>query len=155
MAPRKVVRRAGDADWKGFCRGTEITLTFDEQHYVGSSAFLLASVLNRFFALYASTNSFTQLVIQRVGPRRGVEAMAAYGWRQRRAVAEGSWRGGAPVLLPAGRAPAGDDASPTARSPAEGIDPRREVVRFRSAVRLDFPPGDVEERPPRKVIRPR
>lgn len=67
VSPRKVVRRMGDAAWKGFCRGTEITLTFDESQYVGSSAFLLASVLNRFFALYASTNSFTQLVIQRVG----------------------------------------------------------------------------------------
>ena len=67
ISPRKVVRRMGDAAWKGFCRGTEITLTFDETQYVGSSAFLLASVLNRFFALYASTNSFTQLVIQRAG----------------------------------------------------------------------------------------
>jgi type VI secretion system protein ImpG len=67
ISPRKVVRRMGDAAWKGFCRGTEITLTFDETQYVGSSAFMLASVLNRFFALYASTNSFTQLVIQRVG----------------------------------------------------------------------------------------
>lgn len=67
ISPRKVVRRMGDEAWKGFCRGTEVTLTFDETQYVGSSAFLLASVLNRFFALYASTNSFTQLVIQRVG----------------------------------------------------------------------------------------
>lgn len=67
IAPRKVVRRMGDAAWKGFCRGTEITLTFDEAQYVGSSAFMLASVLNRFFALYASTNSFTQLVIRRAG----------------------------------------------------------------------------------------
>lgn len=67
ISPRKVVRRMGDAAWKGFCRGTEVTLTFDEAQYVGSSAFMLASVLNRFFALYASTNSFTQLVIQRVG----------------------------------------------------------------------------------------
>jgi len=67
ISPRKVVRRMGDEAWKGFCRGTEVTLTFDETQYVGSSAFMLASVLNRFFALYASTNSFTQLVIQRVG----------------------------------------------------------------------------------------
>jgi len=31
---------------------------------VGSGAFLLASVLERFFALYASVNSFSQLVIK-------------------------------------------------------------------------------------------
>ena len=41
-----------------------MTLTFDEDAYVGSSAFLLASVLDRFLALYASMNSFTQLVIE-------------------------------------------------------------------------------------------
>ncbi|HWM89365.1 MAG TPA: type VI secretion system baseplate subunit TssF [Thermoanaerobaculia bacterium] len=67
MSTRKVVRRLGDAAWKGFCRGTEVTLTFDEREYVGSSAFLLASVLSRFLALHSSVNSFTQLVIQRLG----------------------------------------------------------------------------------------
>jgi type VI secretion system protein ImpG len=63
MSCRKVVRRMGAEAWRGFCRGNEVTLTFDEDAYIGSSAFLLASVLNRFLALYASINSFTQLVI--------------------------------------------------------------------------------------------
>ncbi len=54
---------AGDG-WRGFCRGLEVTLTFDESLYVGSSAFLFASVLNRFLGLYAPTNSFTQLRIR-------------------------------------------------------------------------------------------
>ena len=31
--------------------------------YVGSSAFVFASVLNHFFALYASVNAFTQLIV--------------------------------------------------------------------------------------------
>ncbi len=35
---------------------------FDESNYVGSGAFLLASVLERFLALYTSINSFTRLV---------------------------------------------------------------------------------------------
>jgi len=64
MSSRKVVRRVGTEAWRGFCRGNEVTLTFDEDAYVGSSAFLLASVLDRFLALYASMNSFTQLVIE-------------------------------------------------------------------------------------------
>jgi type VI secretion system protein ImpG len=67
MSHRKVVRRLGGESWKGFCRGTEVTLLFDESSYVGSSAFLMASVINQFLALYASTNSFTQLVVQRLG----------------------------------------------------------------------------------------
>ena len=63
LSCERVVRRTGSEAWRGFCRGTEITLAFDERAYVGSSAFLFASVLNHFFALYASVNSFTQLAI--------------------------------------------------------------------------------------------
>jgi type VI secretion system protein ImpG len=61
---RKIVRRMGAEAWRGFLRGTEITLTFDESVYVGSSAYLFASVLNYYLALYTSTNSFTQLKIR-------------------------------------------------------------------------------------------
>lgn len=64
MSTRKVVRHIGNDVWRGFCRGIEVTLTFDEQFYVGSGAFLLSAVLSRFFALYSSVNSFTQLVIK-------------------------------------------------------------------------------------------
>ena len=48
--------------WNGFCRGIEVTLEFDEDRYVGSGVFLFASVLEKFFGLYGSLNSFTQLV---------------------------------------------------------------------------------------------
>ncbi|HEV3041116.1 MAG TPA: type VI secretion system baseplate subunit TssF [Candidatus Angelobacter sp.] len=64
MECRRVVRRVGGDAWRGFCQGTEVTLTFDENSYMGSGAFLLASVLQRFFSLYASVNSFSQLVIK-------------------------------------------------------------------------------------------
>lgn len=59
---RRVVRRPAAMGWHGFCRGTEVTLEFDEDKYVGSGVFLFASVLEQFFALYATMNSFTQLV---------------------------------------------------------------------------------------------
>jgi len=61
MDTRRVVRHVGNEAWRGFCRGLEITLTIDESFYVGSSPILFGSVLNRFFALYASINSFTHL----------------------------------------------------------------------------------------------
>ncbi|HYR29822.1 MAG TPA: type VI secretion system baseplate subunit TssF [Thermoanaerobaculia bacterium] len=64
---KKIVRRFGDAAWKGFVRGTEVSLVMDESFYVGSSAYLLASVLQHFLGLYSSINSFTQLVIRRAG----------------------------------------------------------------------------------------
>jgi type VI secretion system protein ImpG len=44
-----------------FCRGTDVTLTFDESEYAGFSVFLLASVLQRFLGLYSAVNSFTRV----------------------------------------------------------------------------------------------
>ena len=67
MATRPVVRRIGDKHWRGFVRGTEIAITVNEKDFVGASALLLGSVLDRFFALYAGVNSFTELVIRRDG----------------------------------------------------------------------------------------
>ena len=62
VSSRRVTRRPTSLGWNGFCRGMEVTLEFDENKYVGSSVYLFASVLEKFFALYASLNSFTQLV---------------------------------------------------------------------------------------------
>ena len=45
----------------GFVRGTDIDLTLDETHFVGAGLYLFAAVLERFFALYATPNSFTRL----------------------------------------------------------------------------------------------
>ncbi|MBK7707907.1 MAG: type VI secretion system baseplate subunit TssF [Acidobacteria bacterium] len=61
---RKVVRRIGDHIGAGFVRGLETTLTFDEEQFVGSGLFLFACVLERFFGLYSSLNSFNQLVLR-------------------------------------------------------------------------------------------
>ena len=61
---RPMVRRIGPDAWRGFCRGTEITLTFSQDAFAGTSPFLLAAVLNRCFARYVSVNSFTQLAVR-------------------------------------------------------------------------------------------
>jgi type VI secretion system protein ImpG len=47
-----------------FGRGTEVTLTCNENGFEGTGAFLFASVMERFFAKYASINSFTQTVLR-------------------------------------------------------------------------------------------
>jgi type VI secretion system protein ImpG len=44
-----------------FCRGTDVTIEFDEQQYVGTGVYLLASVLERFLGLYSALNSYTRL----------------------------------------------------------------------------------------------
>lgn len=61
---RKVVRQIGGHVGAGFVRGLETTLTFDEEEFVGSGMFLFACVLERFLGLYASLNSFNQMVLR-------------------------------------------------------------------------------------------
>ena len=62
-----MVRRVGRDAWRGFCDGIEIKLLIDQSMYVGASALMLGSVLNRYFGLYAACNSFTELVMEREG----------------------------------------------------------------------------------------
>jgi type VI secretion system protein ImpG len=44
-----------------FCRGTDVTVAFDENEYAGGGVFLLAAVMQRFLGLYSSLNSFSRL----------------------------------------------------------------------------------------------
>jgi type VI secretion system protein ImpG len=62
VSARRVVKRPAIMGWHGFCRGMEVTIEFDETKYVGSGVYLFASILDHFLGLYASLNSFTQLV---------------------------------------------------------------------------------------------
>jgi type VI secretion system protein ImpG len=45
-------------------RGIEITLTIDEDNFVGSGLHVFANILDRFFALYVHINSFTQVCLR-------------------------------------------------------------------------------------------
>jgi type VI secretion system protein ImpG len=62
MECTRTTRLIGADAWRGFCQGTEVTLTFDRSVYVASSAVILASVLRHFLALHASVNSFVQVI---------------------------------------------------------------------------------------------
>jgi type VI secretion system protein ImpG len=53
------------------CRGTSITLEFDEEKYSGGNLFLVACVLERFMAMYSNINSFTQ-VTAKSNRRQGI-----------------------------------------------------------------------------------
>jgi type VI secretion system protein ImpG len=59
---RRVVGRVGGSVAAGFCRGFEVTVHFDEERFSGSGVYLFAAVLERFFGLYTSINSFSKLV---------------------------------------------------------------------------------------------
>ncbi len=62
LRTRRIPRRIGSGIDRGIVRGVEVTIEFDEEQYVGSGVFLFATVLERFLGLYASVNSFIQLV---------------------------------------------------------------------------------------------
>jgi type VI secretion system protein ImpG len=70
VAARRVLRPVGSVPVT-YVRGLEVTVEFDEARYIGSGVFLFASVLERFLGLYASINSFSQLVAS-VRQREGV-----------------------------------------------------------------------------------
>jgi len=74
---RRAVRQIGDRIGTGFVRGTETTITFDEEQFVGSGMFLFAAVLDRFFGLYTSVNSFNQLSIRTLQREETVKQFAA------------------------------------------------------------------------------
>ena len=60
---KNVVRRIDAIGPIVFGRGIEITVKFEESAFEGGGAFLLGAVLDRFFARYASINTFTETVI--------------------------------------------------------------------------------------------
>jgi type VI secretion system protein ImpG len=84
VTSNRVVRQTGSRIGAGLVRGLETTIEFDEEQYVGSGVFLFASVLERFLGLYASVNSFNQLVakskqregfLKRWAPRTGEQIL--------------------------------------------------------------------------------
>lgn len=70
VASRRTVARTFERGMPGFCRGLEITVEFDEDRFPGRELFLFATVLEHFLALYASINSFTQMVATTKGRQR-------------------------------------------------------------------------------------
>ncbi|WP_347557940.1 type VI secretion system baseplate subunit TssF [Robbsia sp. KACC 23696] len=61
LSARPGTAHVGTDGWRGFCRGTDITLQFDEDAFAGSSPLLLGAVLSRFFAMHTSVNAFVRV----------------------------------------------------------------------------------------------
>ncbi len=71
LTSRPVMSRVISDAGVTFCRGIEVGLEFDEEQYAGAGVFLFASVLERFFGLYAAVNSFSRLTVK-TKQRKGV-----------------------------------------------------------------------------------
>jgi type VI secretion system protein ImpG len=81
LSSRLGTARVRTADHTAFCRGVDVTMTFDEANFSGNGIYLTASVLEQFFGMYASVNSFARLTakvkgqagVLRTWPARGGE----------------------------------------------------------------------------------
>lgn len=73
LRTRRVTARTSGGPGGGLARGLEITLELDEQKYLATGMYLFGAVLERFFGLYTSINSFTQLQV-RTQQREGIIA---------------------------------------------------------------------------------
>ncbi|RJQ70903.1 MAG: type VI secretion system baseplate subunit TssF [Desulfobacteraceae bacterium] len=75
---KHVTKRVGNS----FCRGVCVTITFDEDKYVGAGLYLFASVLEHFLAQYVSVNSFSQLVAKTIQREEPVKTWAPRSGKQ-------------------------------------------------------------------------
>ncbi len=74
--------RVASAHGVAFAHGRKVELEFDEEQFPSGGLFMFASVLERFLALYASMNSFTQLSVRSQQRRRPLREWAPRaGWR--------------------------------------------------------------------------
>jgi type VI secretion system protein ImpG len=64
LSARGVTAHVGTEAWRGYCRGTQVTLEFEDDAFVGGSPLMMSAVLARFFAMYTSVNSFVRLVVR-------------------------------------------------------------------------------------------
>jgi type VI secretion system protein ImpG len=66
----------------GIARGRRVDIEFDEENFAGSSLYLFASVIERFLAMCASLNSFSQLAARSTRRRSAVrEWTPRSGWK--------------------------------------------------------------------------
>ncbi len=56
--------RVVDKHGSNFCRGIDVYLTVDSDRLNGTGEYLFCTVLDRFFSLYSSINSFTRLTVK-------------------------------------------------------------------------------------------
>jgi type VI secretion system protein ImpG len=61
---RKHFARVVSENGISFARGTRVEMEMDEEQFVGGGVYLFAAVLEYFLGLYASMNSFSQLVVR-------------------------------------------------------------------------------------------
>ncbi len=123
-----------------FCRGTDVTVEFEENEYAGAGVFLFASVLQTFFGLYSAVNSFSRLtaktskgVLKRWPPLAGEQILFRRGSIRPRFRVRLLPGGTAAWAALPGRKPVGTTARPS-----------DEIVRFGAWLSLAFPASAID-----------
>lgn len=76
LQARPATVRASVAAWQGWVRGLDVELLIDRERFAGTSPLLLAAVIARMLALYATVNHFVRLTaLDEYGPIRRWPAM--------------------------------------------------------------------------------
>ena len=61
VTAKPIMARLKGNPFPTFVRGMEILVELDEDNFTGGAAYLFGCILERFFGLYVTSNSFTQL----------------------------------------------------------------------------------------------
>lgn len=61
IAAERITRRIGEEGWRGFCRGSAVTVELERDNFPEQDGFLFGALLARFLALYAGANDFVEL----------------------------------------------------------------------------------------------
>jgi type VI secretion system protein ImpG len=77
ITTQRVVARDPSGSLNAFCQGVAVTLELDQTKFTGNSAYLFSSILDHFFALYCSINSFTKLKVVNKGQRKVIQEWPA------------------------------------------------------------------------------
>jgi type VI secretion system protein ImpG len=64
LTTRRHTARVASEEGVLFTRGNRTEIELNEDHFVGGSAYLFSAVLEHFFGLYVSLNSFSQLLVR-------------------------------------------------------------------------------------------
>jgi type VI secretion system protein ImpG len=64
LTTRRHMARVASEEGVLFTRGNRTEIELNEDHFVGGSAYLFSAVLEHFFGLYVSLNSFSQLLVR-------------------------------------------------------------------------------------------
>jgi type VI secretion system protein ImpG len=59
--------RKGNDVWRGLCTGTDVSIEFEQDAFIGGSVLLFSRVLAEFLSLYTTVNSFVRVTVMRNG----------------------------------------------------------------------------------------